>query len=549
MPRVSIPTLRPAALLAALGLLAGVVMGHAQAQTRPNFVFIALDDLDPLTVKHLHDRTSLLSVLVPARAARYALSSQITPNMNRLADRGVTFTYAWASYPLCNASRSALLTGVAAARSGYYVENKYPIRDPRSRLRDAVTLPEILRKSGYLTFGLGKIFHFSTATYTPNGVKDWPDIAHSWSGYLEMMAGTQGDIIPAPGAGLGRLGFGIERGTNDDQPDWINAGLAATLLTTGAVTTIDFRGNTSSLALDPSRPFFLGVGFRRPHSPWAAPQEWLDRVPPEILTHARIDLNEERKDLKDTPRFSLAGGKKVQRFLGYHGTARSARSARRRLIEAARHYLGAVAFADACVGRVLDALDASPYANNTVVVLWSDHGYSWGQKLHVGKSSLWESSLRAELIIADLRTPGGGREEDRPVSLLDIYPTVCDLAGLGSDEPRDGDGASLMGAVHGGHAPARTIFASYRKRERAIRFGPWKYITYGDGPGLDELYNLRSDPFERHNILNTTLNPPVLPRIKAELHRITSRYILPTPTPTATPVPTPRPTRPAPQPG
>jgi arylsulfatase A-like enzyme len=522
-------------VITALGIALALTTSLAQAQQRPNFVFIALDDLAPLSLHHLNDPSSLLAVAVPNRAARYALSARITPNLNRLASRGVTFSQTWTSYPLCNASRAALLTGIAAARSNYTVQNKYTLRDPRSQLHDAVTLPQRLRQAGYTTLGIGKIFHFAEAKITTRGVKDWPDVTRSWTSYIQQLTGTLGNVAAAPGAGLGRLKFGVELGPTIAQPDWINAGIAATLLRNGSVQTVDRFGFPTSMAIDPSQPFFLGVGIQRPHSPWAVPREWLDLVPGATLQHARIDLGKELEDLDDTYRASKGGRGKFRGVFGFDGTARTARKARRHLVEAIRHYLAAVAFADACVGRVLDALDASPYAQNTVVVLWSDHGYSWGQKLHLGKSSLWEPSLRSEFIAADLRYPPLGRKEVRPVSLQDIYPTICDLAGLGSSEPPLGDGQSLARALHGDRAPLRAILASYGRQQRAIRLGEWKYITYGTTRNNDELYNLDRDPLERSNLIRKA-PPAILSRLKNELHRITSRYdTSPDPTPSRPP--------------
>lgn len=532
----SILSRRLVALLAPLVIMAATTPA-APAQQRPNFVFIALDDLVPLSLKHLDDPTSLLSILVPNPVERAALSARLTPNLNRLAARGVTFTQAWTNYPLCNASRSALLTGIAAARSGYTVENKFAMRDRRSKLRDAVTLPQRLRKEGYTTLGIGKVFHFSEVKIVGQAVKDWPDIRYSWSSYIQLPTGTLEHIAPALGAGKGRLKFGVEQQPTSAQPDWINASLAANLLRTGVATTIDSFARPAALAIEPGHPFFLGVGIRRPHSPWAAPQEWLDLVPGSALSHARINLNAERADLDDTYRANKGGRDKFRGVFGYDGKARTARKARRRLVDAIRYYLAAVAFADRCVGQVLDALDASPYAQNTVVVLWSDHGYTWGQKLHLGKSSLWEPSLRSELIMADLRRPMNGNKESRPVSLLDIYPTVCDLAGLGDSEPPSGDGLSLAGTLRGERAPNRAVFASFGKQQRAIRFGAWKYITYGADKKNDELYNLSKDPFERRNILRRVPDPAVLPGLKAELNRLITPY--PPRSPGATPVPLP----------
>jgi arylsulfatase A-like enzyme len=153
------------------------------------------------------------------------------------------------------------------------------------------------------------------------------------------------------------------------------------------------------MELPAGQPFFLALGIRRPHSPWAVPREWFSRVPRSVFRHARINLNLERNDLEDMRGYS-ASGSRVGSFFRYNRTSRSARTARARLLQAIRHYLAPVAFVDACAGRVLDA---SPHARNTVVVLWSGHGYSWGQKLQLGKSNLWESSLRPEFIISDLR--------------------------------------------------------------------------------------------------------------------------------------------------
>jgi arylsulfatase A-like enzyme len=132
---------------------------------RPNFLFVAFDDLVPLTREHIDKPGSFLHTLVPHRGARHAISARLTPNINRLAARGVTFTDSWTSYPLCNAARVALLTGISAVRSGYRVDKEYTFRDPRSRLQGETTLPQRLREAGYAASGVGKIFHFSESKH------------------------------------------------------------------------------------------------------------------------------------------------------------------------------------------------------------------------------------------------------------------------------------------------------------------------------------------------------------------------------------------------
>jgi arylsulfatase A-like enzyme len=233
-------------------------------------------------------------------------------------------------------------------------------------------------------------------------------------------------------------------------------------------------------------PFFLAVGYIRPHAPWYAPQKWFDMHPPEQLTMPpylkgdQDDIPQISRDIHEMPmmpttEWAIESGEWPNIVQGY---------------------LASVSFVDHYIGEVLTALDNSPYADNTIVVLWGDHGYHIGEKNRFAKHSLWEETSRVPLII---RAPGGvkGQVTDTPVSLLDLYPTLVDLAGLPAND--DNEGSSLKPLVDGSNnSSGHVAITSYGYGNHAIRDQRYRYILFRDGS--EELYDHQEDPNEWHNL-------------------------------------------------
>jgi choline-sulfatase len=432
---------------------AGLAASPLLARKRPpNVLFIAIDDLN--------DWTGCLGGHPQAR----------TPNLDALARQGVLFTNAHCAAPLCNPSRAALLTGIRPSTSGVYYNDQPPRQAPL--LAQAVTLPQHFQQHGYRVVGGGKLFHYpdpeswhdyfpSKTTNKPpdpappkvpvNGI---PDAAHFDWGPVEVPDAAMGDMQVA---------------------EWAAA----------------------QLAPPAADPFFLGVGLFRPHLPWYVPPKYFDLHPLESIVLPTVNEH----DLDDVPPV----GRRFARPEGDH----------RRVLEhnqwrqAVRGYLASISFADAVLGKVMDAFRRSPHARNTIVVLWSDHGWHLGEKLHWRKFALWEEATHNVLTISAPGVTKPGGRCGRTVSLLDVYPTLIDLCGL---KPREGlEGVSLQPLLKRPAAPwGRPALTTYGRNNHSVRSERWRYIRYHDGG--EELYDRQADPLEWVNLASR----PEFRRIKEE---------------------------------
>ena len=374
-------------------LLAALLCSASLAAAgKPNVLFIAVDDLN--------DWIGPLGGHPQAR----------TPNLDRLAARGVLFTHAYTAAPACNPSRAALMTGIAPHRSGVYL-NSQPWRPP---LQDAVTIPQHFRKFGYWVGASGKIFHGafpdppSWDVYWPSQTKNKPD-----------------DPLPAK-----RPANGIPGTTNFD---WgpVSEGPEAM----GDYKVADWIAG--KLAEKHDKPFFLACGMFRPHLPWHAPQKYFDEFPLDKIELPAFNAD----DLKDVP----AAGVKMANPTRDHASV----TKHGQWKHAVQAYLANILFVDEQIGRVLDAFDNSAYKDNTIIVLWTDHGWHLGEKEHWRKFALWEEATKTPLMwvvpegafrgYCRQGTKPGSARVDHPVSLLDIYPTLVELAGLGPNRALMGD--------------------------------------------------------------------------------------------------------------
>lgn len=449
-----------ASLLKALlgGFVALGIGSAASPAPPPNVLLILADDLNDW---------------VGALGQR---ADSLTPNIDRLAAQGMVFREAYAASPKCNPSRTALLLGLGPATTGIYDNGHWW----RPHLPRAIALPEAFRAAGYTVAGAGKVFHH-TAGFNP------PDL---WDEYAPLRFDDPWDrrgsaypnIAPAgppPGHPLaGLVPFRHEL-------DW--GSLAIAPAEYGDARTVAWA--EAFLAREHRRPFFLAAGLFRPHLPWYVPAEYFERHPADAAALPRVPPG----DLEDVPaegRRLAAAGREVFERIRASGKWR----------EAVAAYSANIAYADALVGRLIDALDASPFVGNTIIVFASDHGFHLGEKRHWYKSTLWERSTHVPLVI---RGPGieGGGTCDRPVSLLDLYPTLLDLAGL---PPRpELDGTSLGGLLRNPQSePERHAGITYLRGNHAVRRGRWLYIRYRDGG--EELYDRDADPDEVVNLADAT---------------------------------------------
>jgi arylsulfatase A-like enzyme len=393
----------------------------------------------------------------------------LTPNIDRLARRGVTFTRAYCAAPLCNPSRAALMSGRRPASTGIYDNGT----DWRSLIPEELTLPSHFRKHGYHVAGSGKIYH---------GGFERPG---EWDDYYRGAGGRAGGEGRATGT---RGGTGSLR--------WVEADGDETMM--GDHHAVSWA--CGEIAKQRQQPFFLACGIFRPHLPWIVPRKYFDLYPLE-----RIELPPFREDdLADLP----PAGVRMANPRGDHAAVTGAGIWK----EAVRAYLAAVSFADFEIGRLLDALDRSPHRDTTVIVLWGDHGWHLGEKHHWRKFTLWEEAARVPFIwvVPGITKPGSVCH--RPVDLMSVYPTLAEACGL--PVPPHVEGASALKLLRDPGAEWTGVaLTTHGAGNHSVRTEAWRYIRYADGG--EELYDEVKDPYEWENLAGK----PELAAIRADLAR------------------------------
>ncbi len=433
---------------------------------QPNVLFIAVDDLN--------DWVNVLG----GRPGVH------TPNIDRLAERGVVFTNAHCSSPSCNPSRASIMTGVRPSTSGIYNNRQHWRESPV--LRDARTIPEHFHSIGYHTTGGGKIFHCLSWIKTSYGSDEndydiWDDYFPSKTRAMPESVWPEGTVRNDEGTFEWDP---VAKGRTDWRPsyyfDW--GPLKTTDEEMADFQVVDWA--IGELKKEHEKPFFQAVGIFRPHIPWFIPQKYFNRYPLNEITLPPV----KERDLEDCSSVGKSFcRRKWQEWILENDMWK----------QAVQGYLAGISFADAQVGRLLDALDASSYAENTMIVLWSDHGMHIGEKEHWEKFTLWEESTRVPLIITapGVATPGG--RCGRPVSLLDVYPTLIELCG---NRPYPSlEGQSLVPLLRDTQASReRPAITTWGFNNHAVRTERWRYIRYNDGS--EELYDHQSDPDEYTNL-------------------------------------------------
>lgn len=432
--------LNPATIrwLLAVGLSLVAAMGGAADRSPPNILLIILDDQN-------------------AFAGRTDLAPQpATPNLSRVAQRGVTFANAQCPAPVCNPSRTALLSGLRPSTTGIY-DNSQDSLPADHILNRTVSLPEYFRRAGYKVAGGGKIF--GSAFGSAVGKEKWDET------FETRRRQRQAEFTPPADAAqvVGKHAWGPLTQPREQLPDWQLAEWAA-----------------GFLAKPQPRPFFLACGIVKPHTPWHVPAKYFELFPPDRIIIPALAADE---------------------TVGVPATAKdklnaNLRELARRRNEAVAAYLAAMRFADDCVGRILDGLDAGPHKDNTLVLVCGDNGYQFGEKNNWSKGGLWEGSANVPLVVAG---PGvaTGQTSRRPVGLLDLYPTLIELAGL---PPKSGlDGTSIAALLKDPQAPwDRPALTTKGFQNHALRSERFRYIRYADGS--EELYDHDADPLERVNV-------------------------------------------------
>jgi arylsulfatase A-like enzyme len=431
-----------------LTALLASVSADAQPEKKPNVLLIAVDDLNHwVTYTGRNPQT-------------------ITPNIDKLAARGVSFSNSHCAAPVCNGSRTSLLSGIRPHVSGVYGNGD----DWRKVIPPEQTLISTFRKAGYLTLGSGKLYHGGF------------DRNSEWDDYLK----NEGKLGPEPegSKGVGGVRFGVVDAEDSDLSEHriVNYGI-------------------EQLGKKHEKPFLLTVGLHKPHMPWFVPRKYFDLHPLESI---KLPPTKDG-DLSDIP----AAGVAIAQPNGDHKKIVDSG----RWKEAIQAYLAAISYADAQVGRLLDALAASEHAEKTIVVLFGDHGWHLGEKEHWRKFTLWEESTRAPLIWVAPGLTKPGTISNRPVDFTSIYPTLTDLAGIPT--PAHVEGKSIRPllsdptAEWGGHA-----LTTWLKGNHSIRTEHWRYTRYADGS--EEFYDERKDPYEWTNLADNSEFAP----IKLELGKL-----------------------------
>ena len=544
-------------VLVLFGVSAAVMPADAGSAERPNVLFIICDDLN--------DSVDRMGGHPDAR----------TPNVDRLMEQGVRFTNAQCNAPICGPSRASLVTGLYPSTTGYYGYQQgrnHWRRNPV--MKDARTMMEHFAAHGYDVYGTGKIFH--------NGQEDWnvwkrdggfgvrPDFGpFPWNGRTEREGGvprwsdmTAHPSMPEPLRSAVRWrSFGPLSDVPEHKPDpsrgvpgykgWIRGGKPFRYVSETDRDRMPDELNAEwaaqILKQEHDQPFFLAVGFNRPHSPMYAPKPYFDLFPSERLQlppYRKNDLDDCARVLWEvpvtpSPYVNLSGR---YGFEGFELLQQSGGEAMwKRWIQA---YLACVAFVDTQLGRILDALASSPHARDTIVIFTSDHGYQMGEKDYVFKNSVWEESARVPLVVMAPGVSKANSECAHPVSLVDIYPTLIDLCDLPRDPNSGGNGRPLDGhsirpflmdptdGQWAGPPVALTAVAGLdplevnepgrpERQHFSVRSKRHRYILCNDGS--EELYDHAQDPHEWTNLAAEPTYAKVKRELRAELFKRTGR--------------------------
>ncbi|MEX1117201.1 MAG: sulfatase [Terrimicrobiaceae bacterium] len=440
------------AALPLVGMVAPTVFAAESEARRPNVLFIVIDDLNDWV------------------GALDGHPNALTPNIDRLARKGVVFLDAHASSPICGPSRAALLSGIRASTSGLH-DNLTSFTD-HPKLVENENLPQFFKRLGYRTYGAGKVFH----EYYP---QFWDESTDKGPRMYKAGQPKQNGLEIAGIFDWGPLDLPEEKFDDYRVAQW-------------AIDKINAPGDA---------PFFLACGIYLPHLPYYAPRAYFDKFPIEDIARPEIKPG----DTDDLPKKALSiVYNKYQDVIREWGSEIH--------LDAARAYMACTNFADAQVGRVLDALKASGKADSTIVVLFGDNGVHHGQKNYWHKDTLWRQSTRVPLVIYVPGMAGNGTPTTRVASLIDIYPTLADL--LGVEAPQHLEGRSLKPLLENPQQDwPYSVVTNRRPGEYAIRNGKWCYINYGSGS--EELYDRVKDPQEWTNLANQ----PEFAEIKTQLSK------------------------------
>lgn len=455
---------------------------------QPNVIFFATDDLN--------DWVSPLGY-----------SQAKTPNLDRLAKQGVVFTSAHAPGVFCAPSRAAIMTGLNASTTGCYAEDPFQFDHP-----NLVTLQMAFKQGGYSTYGAGKIYHHRGGYLDQRGWDEYfsrsqemRDLGWEMNSYYMADAPRPTPFPYSPYYTKSSKGDGsalhLEWGpiANEKEDDMVDA--------------IRTNWACSVLQKKHDKPFFLALGLYSPHYPNYAPQKYFDMYDLDSIKLPPIK-DDDLDDLPEKIRKNMENRSKQHKELEELGA----------LKDAVRGYLASVSFADAMLGRVLDALEASPEKNNTIIVFWSDQGFHHGEKMHWGKHTLWQRTSHVPFIWAGKGIPKN-KKVNTSVSLIDMYPTFIELCNL--PKVNGIEGVSLVSNLK---KPSKSIdrnvfLPGSEKGSYAVINTNWRYISYFDGG--EELYNVKEDPNEWYNLAGDEKYRPIMQEMQKSAPKVFAPEVTP----------------------
>ena len=443
-------------------LIVGLSVAACSApEPRPpqNILFIAVDDLRP-------------------QIASYGKEFMHTPNIDRLAARGVLFEHAYVMVPTCGASRASLMSGVRPSPNRFVNYLAWAERDAPG----AVTLNSQFKNNGYTTISLGKVFHHPEDNVAGWSEPPWRSKIDDYKDADAQDAARAEHLQKWPEhTGVRRMAY--EAGDADDEEyrDGETASRA-----------IDYLENFSG---DSEQPFFLAVGFHKPHLPFTSPKKFWD-----LYDFDAIDLPDNYGPPEGAPEVALHNSGELRSYAGIPQEGPVDRETARQLIHG---YYASVSFIDAQVGRLLDSLDEQGLAENTIIVLWGDHGWQLGEHGMWNKHSCFETSMHAPLIIAAPQSEGvePGTRVSALTEFIDIYPTLTELAGIPA--PEHLEGTSAVPLMVDPSAPWKDYAVGRYRSGDTIRSGRYRYSEYSDEEGdvhARMLYDHEVDPGENVNV-------------------------------------------------
>ena len=460
--------------IAAIPLALTVTTPSTQAENgkKMNVLFIAVDDMN-------NDLGCYGHPLVKS------------PNIDRLASRGIAFQNAYCQFPLCSPSRSSLLTGLRPDKTKVF-NLKYHFRQG---LPDVVTLPQMFMNNGYYVARVGKMFHYGNpGDIGTNGLDDKVSWMERYNPAGRDKTALELDVMnytPKRGLGSAMAFFSDKEGNDEQHTDGKVADRAIELLKNHK-----------------DKPFFIAAGFYKPHCPWITPSKYFDMYNIEDMTLPILTEETQSK----YPELALASTRPWPYFGISHDEA----------LECKLAYFAAISFVDAQIGRLIDAVDSLGLSDNTIIVFWSDHGYHLGEHGLWFKQSCFEESAKCPLIIDVPGQKNAGKLCRKIVELVDIYPTLADLTGL--TPPSDLEGFSLTPLFS--NPDNEWAHAAYTQVQRgttpghSVRTELWRYTEWGFGKKGEELYNEETDPKELNNLADDPAYKNVVTQMKTLLKKM-----------------------------